>query len=134
MLNKPLPRPTPVTQPFWDALNQGIVKIQQCNDCSNWIFYPRSHCTRCLSPDLEWKKINGTGIIYTYTAPDHVPTASFFKDELPQKIVVVELDEGPRVPSSMVNVNMEDIRIGMRVKPFLDKVSDNITLLRFEPA
>ncbi len=131
---KPFPRPTPQTQPFWDALNQGFVKIQKCNNCNNWIFYPRSHCNHCLSPDLTWKKINGTGIIYTYSAPEIVPTATFFADELPQKLVVVELDEGPKIPSSMVNVNIEDIRIGMRVKPFLDKVSDDITLLRFEPA
>ena len=62
-----------------------------------------------------------------------MPTAPFFADELPQKLVVVELDEGPRIPSSMVNIDIEDIRIGMRVKPFFDKVSEQITLLRFEP-
>ncbi|MBT3311128.1 MAG: hypothetical protein HN737_11960 [Desulfobacterales bacterium] len=134
MLNKPFPRPTSLTQPFWDALNEGIVKIQKCNNCNSWIFYPRSHCTNCLSPDLTWKKINGTGTIYTYSTPEILPTASFFVDELPQKIVVVELDEGPRIPSNMVNVEIKDIWIGMRVKPFLDKVSDDITLLRFEPA
>jgi len=53
---------------------------------------------------------------------------------VPQHLAVVELEEGVRVTSTLVNVADEDICIGMPLKPVFDRVSDEATLLRFEPA
>lgn len=133
-MEKPLPLPTPTSQPFWDGLRERKVRIQRCANCETWIFYPRSHCPTCLTPNPEWHEIAGTGTVYTFTVTRR-PTAPMFEDEVPQKIAVVALDEGPHLTTTLVNVEPGDIRVGMRVRPVFDDVEGHdITLLRYEPA
>jgi uncharacterized OB-fold protein len=131
--NKPLPTPTPTSAPFWDALKEGIVKLQRCEACGTWVFYPRNRCSTCLSDALEWHEVPGTGSLYTFTIARQ-PTSPHFASEVPQRLAVVELDEGVRLTTTLINVADADIRIGMRVRPFFDPVSDEITLLRYQPA
>ena len=128
---KPLPLPTPTSQPFWDGLNAGKILIQRCADCGTWVFYPRSRCSNCLSAKLHWREVTGTGVLYTFTL-GRQPTAPHFADEVPQKLAIVELDEGVRMTSTLVNVDEADIRVGMKLKPVFDKQAAT-TLLRFEP-
>lgn len=128
----PLPLPTPVTQPFWDGLREGKVRLQRCGDCDAWVFYPRSRCHHCLSERLEWQDVSGAGSLYTYTIARQ-PTSPHFADQVPQHLAVVELEEGVRLTSTLVNVADDDIRVGMRLKPVFDRVSDEVTLLRYEP-
>ncbi len=130
-MEKPLPVPTPTSQPFWDALRERRVSIQRCRDCKTWVFYPRSNCSHCLSRALEWCEVSGNGTLHAFTIA-RVPTAPFFEDELPQLLAVVELDEGVRLTTTLVNVEPEDIRIGMRVRPVFEPAGD-VTLLRYEP-
>jgi len=131
---KPLPVATATSRPFWEALTRHEVQIQQCSACHAWIYYPRTCCPRCLSPELEWQQISGTGTLYSFTIARR-PTAPFWADELPQLIAMVELDEGPRLTSTLCNVEEDAIRIGMRLQPVFDDISDkNVTLLRYEPA
>ena len=132
-LEKPVPLPTPLTQPYWDGLAQGRILIQRCEDCGAWVFYPRSHCNGCLSDRLTWHEVTGKGTLHTFTVTRQ-PTAPFFADEVPQRLAVVELDEGVRLTSTLVDVADADIRIGMRLQPVFDHVSANVTLLRFAPA
>lgn len=128
---RPLPIPTPNTEPFWDGLASGEVRLQQCDDCGGWIFYPRSHCNECLSDNLSWKPVSGNGTIYSFTVARR-PTAPQFADDIPQLIAVIQLDEGVRMNSVMVNVGPEALHIGMRVKPVFHQ-QDSATLLYFEP-
>lgn len=132
-LERPVPTPTPTSKPFWDALKEQRVSIQQCEDCHAWVFYPRSNCNRCLSPNLAWKNVSGEGTLYTFTIARQ-PTSPHFADEAPQKLAVVELDEGVHVTTTLVDVDEERIEVGMRVKPYFDRVSDDVTLLRYQPA
>jgi uncharacterized OB-fold protein len=132
--SKPLPVPTPTSRPYWDGLREHQVRIQKCTACGRFVFYPRSNCPYCLSPELEWRRVSGNGTLYTFTIARR-PTAPPFADEVPQKIAVVELDEGPRLTTTLVNVEPDAIRIGMRVSPVFDDIDGTeITLLRFEPA
>lgn len=130
---KPLPVPTPTSQPFWDGLNDGVVRIQRCDACNAWVFYPRSRCSNCLSDALSWHEVTGNGVLYTFTIARQ-PTAPHFADEVPQKLAVVELAEGVRLTTTLVNVDEAAIRVGMAVKPCFDQVADGITLLRYQPA
>jgi hypothetical protein len=133
MFDKPLPTPTPTTAPFWAGLNDGVTRLQRCGACNGWIYYPRSRCPHCLSDALSWHEVAGTGRLYTYTIARQ-PTAPHFADEVPQRLAVVELDEGVRLTTTLVDVADADIRIGMRVRPYFDRVSDEMTLLRYQPA
>lgn len=126
--------PTPATQPFWDALKQHKVQLQQCNECNSWIYYPRRFCPECLSDNLAWKDITGEGTLYTYTVALR-PTAPPWSEDLPQLLAVVELDEGPRLTTELKNVDPEAVKVGMKVKPVFDDVpGEDITLLRYQPA
>ena len=131
-LVKPIPRPSPTTRPFWDGLNERKVQIQRCDGCDSWVFYPRMRCPSCLSDLLIWREVSGQGVLYTYTLARQ-PTAPHFADETPQQLAVVELDEGVRMTSTLVNVEPTDIVIGMRLRPYFDQVTDAVTLLRYQP-
>jgi uncharacterized OB-fold protein len=131
--NKPLPTPTPTSALFWEALKEGIVKLQKCAACNTWVFYPRNRCSNCLSDALEWQEVPGTGCLYTFTIARQ-PTSPHFASEVPQRLAVVELDEGVRLTTTLVNTADSEIRIGMRLRPYFDPVSDEITLLRYQPA
>jgi uncharacterized OB-fold protein len=132
-LKKPLPVPTPVSRPFWDALATEKIRIQKCDACGAWVFYPRNRCSRCLSDQLRWSDVSGAGTLYTFTVARQ-PTSPHFEDATPQLLAVVELDEGVRLTTNLVNVEESDIRVGMRVKPYFDRASGNVTLLKFQPA
>ena len=127
-----VPEPTPTSQPFWDALSEGRVEIQRCDDCGAWVHYPRARCNSCLSDALTWTGVSGEGTVYTFTVARQPTTPAFAGVENPI-IAVVELDEGPRVTTSLEEVEPADVAIGMRVTPVFVPASDQITLLRHRP-
>ncbi|ARS29418.1 bifunctional OB-fold nucleic acid binding domain-containing protein/MaoC family dehydratase [Sphingomonas sp. KC8] len=131
MTGKPLPVPTETSRPFWASLQAHRIDIQQCADCSHWIFFPRRHCPRCFSLDLNWRTISGEGTLLTYTTA-HIPTLPEFADEMLQQLAVVRLDEGPHLNTTLVGLETGEIHVGMRVKPvFHDVAPGKTTLLRY---
>jgi hypothetical protein len=127
---KPRPQPTPVSQPFWDALREERVELQHCEDCDRWVYYPRSRCPACLSDRLTWTVVEGLGTVYTFTVAQQ-PTAPPFADEVPQLLAIVELAEGVRMSTTLVDVDPAAIAIGMPVVAVFDHGDDGVTLLRF---
>lgn len=133
-ISRPLPRPTPTTEPFWQGLRERRVRLQYSPSSDQWVFYPRSHAPLTLADDLEWRDVSGDGTLYTYTIARR-PTSPDFAGEEPQIIAVVELDEGPRLTTTLVNVAEDEIEVGMRLSPvFEDAEGGEITLLRYELA
>jgi hypothetical protein len=129
-VEKPRPAPTPVSQPFWDALRDERVDLQRCDDCGRWVHYPRSRCPSCLSDRLTWNAVEGLGSVYTFTVAEQ-PTAPPFADEVPQLLAIVELAEGVRMSTTLVDVDPAAIAIGMPVVAVFDHGDDGVTLLRF---
>jgi uncharacterized OB-fold protein len=129
---KPRPSPTPVSRPFWDALREERVVLQHCDDCARWVYYPRSRCPTCLSDRLTWTDVDGSGAVYTFTVAEQ-PTAPPFADDVPQLLAIVELTEGVRVSTTLVDVDPGAIVVGMPVAPVFDHGDDGITLLRYQP-
>lgn len=126
------PDPTPTSQPFWDALDQQRVEIQRCDDCEGWVYYPRSRCSHCLSANLTWTEISGQGTLYTFTVARQ-PTTPAFDAVENLLLAVVELDEGPKITTSLEGVSPEEVEIGMRLEPVFVSAGDR-TLLRHCPA
>ncbi|HPG26398.1 MAG TPA: Zn-ribbon domain-containing OB-fold protein [Myxococcota bacterium] len=132
-IDKPLPRATPTSRPFWDGLRAGEIRIQRCTHCATWIFYPRSHCPHCLAREPEWVVVDGHARLHTFTVA-HAPTAPFFADETPQLLAVVELEQGVRITTTLVDVEVPQIRIGMRVRPVFEPTDGGEgVLLRYAP-
>lgn len=131
---KPMPNPTGISAPYWAALKEGKLTIQQCNQCNGWVFFPRRHCSHCLAHDLDWKEVSGEGVLYSYTL-SRIPTMPEFADEMPQALAVVELAQGVRINTTLVGLEEEQIRIGMAVRPVFHQVdAQGTVLLRFTSA
>ena len=130
---KPLPAPSPVTQPFWDGLREGELRIQRCRDCAKHVFYPRTACHYCLSDRLEWVKASGRGTLYSFTIVRRAMNPAFQAD-VPYVFAIVELEEGPRVTTNIVNCPLEALRVDMPVMAVYDRVTPEAALLKFEPA
>lgn len=131
---KPAPFATETSRPFWEGLRAGEVRIQRCDACDRWVFYPRSHCPGCLSPALAWRAVSGRGVVHSFTVA-RVPTVAMFADEVPQKLAIVELEEGVRLATTLVDVPPESIAVGLPVEPVFDPVEGGEgVLLRFRPS
>jgi uncharacterized OB-fold protein len=76
--------------------------------------------------------VSGAATLVSFTITRQ-PTAPMFADEMPQRIAVVELAEGVRMTSTLVDVADDEIKVGMSLRPVFDAVSEDITLLRFTP-
>lgn len=130
---KPLPHPTDVTQPFWNAAKRHELNIQRCTSCGAYIFYPREVCSECLCPDLTWIRVSGRGTLYSYTIAQ-APTHPGFADDAPYVIAIVELTEGPHITTNIVGCLPADVSIGMPVVATFEDVNDEVTLVKFRPA
>ncbi|MBA1277566.1 MULTISPECIES: OB-fold domain-containing protein [Pseudomonadaceae] len=134
MTNKPMPVMTDISAPFWNALKEGRIQLQQCNACQAWTFYPRRHCSSCLAHDLSWKEVSGRGTLYTFTVA-RIPTLPEFAGPDAQILAVVELEQGVRINTTLVGLQPEGIEIGMPVKPVRARVKeDGTVLLRYTGA
>ncbi|MEX0682809.1 MAG: Zn-ribbon domain-containing OB-fold protein [Dehalococcoidia bacterium] len=130
---KPLPSPSAVSQPFWDGLAVGELRVQKCDACGRYVFYPRPFCPHCLSDSLTWTPLSGRGRVYTYTIVRRAMNPAFTAD-VPYVFAIVELEEGPRLPTNVINCPPDAVRVEMPVKAVYDKVTAGIALLKFEPA
>jgi len=131
---RPVPEPTPVSRPFWEALAQHRILVQYSPSLQRYVFYPRTLAPGSLADDLEWREIDGAGTLYTFTVARR-PTGPPWAEAIPQLLAVVQWDAGPRISTELVEVDPSDIRIGMRVSPvFYDLPETEITLLKYRPA
>jgi uncharacterized OB-fold protein len=114
------------------AAATGVLHLQRCDACSTWRHPPRILCAACGSDAWSWQPAAGTGRIFTWTVT-HRATDPAFAGELPYAIVVVELDEGPRVVGNVIGLAPTDLRLDLLVRVVLDRRSDTIALVDFEP-
>jgi len=117
------------TQPYWDAAKQHRLSIQRCQDCQRAIFYPRSVCPYCMSDRLAWIDASGRGTIYSYTVVHRSPGQ--FKDDVPYVVALIDLEEGVRMMSNVVDCAPSDVRIGASVVVVFDDVTTEISLPKF---
>jgi uncharacterized protein len=101
----PHPEPTPISQPYWDALKQGRLTFQLCRKCSHAWLPARAECPRCLAADWDWSEASGKGHVVSWVIYHHAYHEAFTA-RLPYNVVLVELDEGPRLLTNIVNPNV----------------------------
>lgn len=96
----PLPQATPETQHFWDGTLEGELRLQRCDDCDHVYFPPRPFCPACASHAVNIEVAGGKAKLYSYII-NHRPHPAFAG---PYAIAVVELEEGPRMMTNIVDV------------------------------
>lgn len=129
---KPLPKPSPISRPFWEGTKAHQLRLQHCRDCGQHIFYPRSLCPFCLSENLEWVTASGRGKVYSYTVVRRAMHPAF-REDVPYVFAIVELEEGPRLTTNIVGCPPEEVKVEMPVRATYEDVTPEITLLKFEP-
>lgn len=90
-------------------LDRGIFALHTCARCGRAHYSPRVMCPHCGSTELTWEESDGLGTVYSTStiAP---------RDAEPYAVVLVDLDDGPRVMSNVVGIAADDVRIGLRVQ------------------
>jgi len=127
----PIPEPTPVTQPFWDATREHRFLLQRCRG-GHVFYYPRTHCPVCLSNALEWIQASGRGTLYSYTVA-YRPQSPEFAEDVPYIVAAITLEEGPRVTSLLVEADPEHVQIDGPVELVWEDVSEDISMPYFRP-
>jgi uncharacterized OB-fold protein len=130
---KPLPEPTRDSRPYWDALREGRLVIQQCAACGKLRHYPRPVCDGCYSMETTWRQMSGRGTVHSWTVAHH-PFHPGFKSELPYVLVTVDLDEGVRMLAQLRGVEPDALAVGLPVTMVAERVTDELTLPVFVSA
>lgn len=114
-------------QPYWSAAAEGRLVIPSCVACEHYIWYPRANCPSCGAA-AHWREVSGRGVVYTYTICHR--GGGEYADAVPYVLAYVELDEGPRVMTNVVDCDAADVSIGSAVRAVFHSRGDAV-LLRF---
>jgi uncharacterized OB-fold protein len=127
----PLPVPTPETEHFWQGTRAGELRLQRCEDCSKVYFPPRPFCPSCASNAVTVFTASGRATLYSYIINQR-PHPAF---DGPYSIAVVQLEEGPRMMSNIINVPQtpEALLLDMSLEVTFEALSEDITLPYFQP-
>lgn len=130
---KPLPTISGESKPYWDACRQGQLVIQKCDSCNEFQFYPRGICANCWSNDIKWYKASGKGTVWSFTVTYQNRTPGFAED-VPYILALVELEEGVRMFTNILECDPKEAKIGMPVEVTFVRANDQITIPYFKPA
>lgn len=120
------------SRPFWAAARDGRFLIARCNDCGRAHHYPRPFCPFCWSENVSWEDASGMATLYTYSTVfvnDRPP----FDDGLPYVAAVVDLEEGPRVMTTLVDCDPAHLQVGQEVMVSYRVLTEDITVPVFRP-
>jgi uncharacterized OB-fold protein len=125
------PPETELTRPFWDATREGRFILQWCKPCGLPVHYPRECCPRCLQCELEWRPASGRGEVYAVSVM-HRAGNPLMQDRVPYAVALVDLEEGVRFMTNIVNCPPSSVKVGMPVSLTWEKLSDGRALPLFE--
>ncbi|TXT55930.1 MAG: hypothetical protein BAJATHORv1_30313 [Candidatus Thorarchaeota archaeon] len=95
----------------------------KCTTCGEHYFPPRPVCPTCRRKgQLEEYQFKGLGKIHTFAVVRQAPED--FKRQVPYVVAQVELDEGARLTAQIVNIEPENVEIGMRVRSCFRKITE----------
>jgi uncharacterized OB-fold protein len=130
---KPLPTPDADTATFWRGLRDGKLLLQHCANCRHVQYYQQATCRSCGGENLTHRAASGRGKVHSFSVVHRAPGPAF-KADVPYAVLLVELEEGPRMISTFTGGSPEDVTFDMPVTLVLETVTEEITLPRFRKA
>ena len=127
-----LPSPDAETQPFWDGARDGKLLIRRCDACGEAHFYPRPFCPKCWSDQVRWEEASGRAVLYTWSVV-HQNDLPPFPERVPYVAAVVDLEEGPRMMTNVVEADVDALQAGMQLEVDFKPISDDVTIPVFRP-
>ena len=131
-LPNPAPSVTQANASFWAATAEGRFQLQRCNECDTVLWFPRRHCPSCWTENVSTFDASGKGVVYSFTIIRK--GAKAYKDSGPFVVAYVELAEGPRVMTNIVECDVEAVKVGMPVEVVFHDTGQGNALYRFRPA
>jgi uncharacterized OB-fold protein len=121
------------TREFWDGTRDHKLLLRHCRACDHVHYYPRNFCPSCWSDDVDWVEASGRGTLYTWSTvySNDLPP---FHEQIPYVAAIVELEEGPRMMTRIVDCDDDDIVMGMSLRARFEPLDDDVTIVVFEPA
>ena len=130
--SRPLPETRNAGGKFWIAAAEGTLLIPKCNACERTFWHPRPRCPHCGSDRVDWIRGSGKGTVHTFTVVRQAGDP-YFKTRLPYAVAMVELDEGPRIMSNVVECPVDTLKIGMRVEVVFEPAGEGMAIPMFRP-
>jgi uncharacterized protein len=118
---------------YWDGVREGVIVLWRCADCQYTQVFPPDLCRSCHGSKLDRVEASGRATLYTYTVVWRAPSLSW-ASAVPYAIALVDLAEGPRLMTNLVDCAPADISIGMPVEVRFDRIDDSFSLPVFHPA
>lgn len=120
---KQIPVPTEMTRPFWDALNEHRLVIQNCTNCDRLRYPPEPKCDRCGSDQYEWKQVEGKGHILEYFVIRDSRIKRLQPDQ-PLNMALITLDEDPGLNflSNLPGTPVGEVPVGGAVELIFEPV------------
>ena len=129
-----IPQPLPVLEgfakDFYEGCQRGELLFQRCSDCGAWRHVPRELCPDCGSWNWEWQASSGRGRVFTWTVIERALHPAF-AEAVPFAAVVVELEEGVRLLSQVLDCPPDQLEMDMPVDVVFEGVTAEITLPKF---
>jgi uncharacterized OB-fold protein len=124
-LPAPVPEPDGLDAPYWAGTRQNELRIQRCRDCRAWLWGPEWICHQCLSFDIEWQRVEGRGLIYSWERAWH-PVHPALKGHPPYIVALVELPEAGhvRMLGNLLGDPHQEVRIGADVEAVFEPHDD----------
>lgn len=130
-MTAPTPEISSLSAPFWNGLKEGVLHFQECRACGNRWLPARDACPRCLGDQLTWQPSCGRGKVVSWVVY-HVAYDDAFKGRLPYDVTLVELEEGPRLLTNVVDSDAgRRLSIGASVKLKIERDGE-VALARFQ--
>jgi uncharacterized protein len=129
---KPVPRPSPESEHYWQAARARRLELPRCNACGKMWFPPSQSCPNCLSADFAWTPVSGFGKVFSFVTYHRVYHPAFAGD-VPYVVALVELDEGPRLLTNIVGVPPDKVACDLRVKVVFDDYGEDVAVPKFTP-
>jgi uncharacterized OB-fold protein/acyl dehydratase len=117
---------------WWEKVaSDGVIPIQRCTGCQKLRHPPRPMCDACGDQGFDSVAASGKATVHTFTVI-HYP--QFPGYEYPIISVIVDLEEGERMASTLISCKPEDVQIGMPVRAVIHEDEDGFKIPFFEPA
>jgi uncharacterized protein len=130
---KPIPLPDEASQPFFAGARRHELMLQKCSSCGAVMWPVKPRCDRCWSADITWVQASGKGTLYSFTLMHQVLHPGFAA-EVPYNIAEVNLAEGLRITTNVVDCPNSDLQIGMPLEVTFEDITDEVSLPKFRPA
>lgn len=127
-----LPVLHPDELPYWEAARRHELVLPRCDSCGK-VYYPVGPvCPNCLSDNFRWAPMSGRGRVSSFVVY-HKAWAPWLKTRVPYVVAQVELEEGPRLTTNLLDIAPDDVRVGLDVQVAYETVTEEVTLVQFHP-